>query len=252
MIAHYRNFTRYLLVVCFLLSFISCKNDKKTVLFEEGHGQLFKIIDSKNLGLSKLSTIFQNDAWTVETSNSEITDELLNDIDALVITGAFKSITQNEIGVIKRFLEKGGKLAVMLHIGPPVAALLHNVNVSISNGVIHETGNLIIGNDIDFKVVNLNIHELTNNLNDFTVYGGWALLPTDSNGHVVAQTSTKSWIDLNGDNKADAQQSFATIVVGTFGLGEFVVFSDDAIFQNMFLKENNYELAQNLVQWLAN
>jgi len=241
-----------LLLVGLMFINYACVSETKTVLFDEAHGQLFKVDDPKDLGLSKLSSIFKNKNWTIKTSNSEITDELLNGIDALVISGAFKPITKSETLAIMRFLEGGGKLSVMLHIGPPMADLLHTLDVSISNGVLHETGDLVLKNDIDFKIRDLKVHELTTDLKEFNIYGGWALLPTKEHTYAIAYTSEKAWIDLNGDKLADAQQKFAVVVVGAIGKGAFVVFSDDAIFQNNFLAEHNYSLGENLVRWFAN
>jgi len=241
-----------LLLVGLMFINYACVSETKTVLFDEAHGQLFKVDDPKDLGLSKLSSIFKNKNWTIKTSNSEITDELLNGIDALVISGAFKPITKSETLAIMRFLEGGGKLSVMLHIGPPMADLLHTLDVSISNGVLHETGDLVLKNDIDFKIRDLKVHELTTDLKEFNIYGGWALLPTKEHTYAIAYTSEKAWIDLNGDKLADAQQKFAVVVAGAIGKGAFVVFSDDAIFQNNFLAEHNYSLGENLVRWFAN
>ena len=223
----------------------------KTILFDEGHGQLFKVDDTGTLGLSSLSAIFLDDGWFVRTSSKEITDEHLTGVDALVISGAFRSYTRSEIKTIMRFIDRGGKMSVMLHIGPPVSELLNALDVSVSNGVLHEEGSLVLENDIDFKVDDLIAHTLTSNLTDFAIYGGWALLPNKQSTYTVAQTSKKAWIDLNRDNKADAQQQFATVVVGTLGSGEYVIFSDDAMFQNNFLKGNNLLLAKNLARWLA-
>ena len=241
-----------LLLVGLMFINYSCVSETKTVLFDEAHGQLFKVDDSKDLGLSKLSSIFKNKNWTIKTSNTEITDELLNGIDALVISGAFKPVNKSETMAIMRFLEGGGKLSVMLHIGPPVSDLLHTLEVSISNGVLHETGDLVLKNDIDFTIRDLKDHELTKDLKEFNIYGGWALLPTENHNYAIAQTSENAWIDLNGDKLADAQQKFAAVVVGAIGKGEFVVFSDDAIFQNNFLVGHNYSLGENLERWFAN
>jgi hypothetical protein len=247
-----KTFLGAMLLIGMLLINYSCGSDNvKTVLFDEGHGQLFKTGDSEALGLSKLSEIFLNDDWVVKTSDKELTDRQLKGIDILVISGAFKSISQSEIKAIVNFLDRGGKLSVMLHIGPPVTDLLHTLGVSISNGVIHEVGEVVEGHDIDFRVRDLVEHDLTNALKDYIIYGGWALLPREQHVNAIAETSENAWIDLNGDKEADAQQKFATIVVGTIGSGEFVIFSDDAIFQNNFLKGNNLLLGQNLVKWSA-
>lgn len=245
-----KTMCRLLLLVFLFQANIFIAFAQKTVLFDENHGQLFLTGKTGELDLSGLDTLFQKEGWLIKTANLEINDEALSGVDALVISGAFKPISQTEKEAILRFINKGGKLSVMIHIGFPVADLLHELNVSISNGVIHEKENIMQHNDLEFYILNLKEHPLTNKLKQFSINGGWALLPTNDNAQIIAQTSEKSWIDLNGDNIADAQQAFATVIAGTMGSGNFVVFSDDAIFQNKFLKENNYLLGQNLISWL--
>jgi hypothetical protein len=58
---------------------------------------------------------------------------------------------------------------------------------------------------------------------------------------------------MDGDmklSKGDIVQSFGVVVQGTHGAGRFVVFGDDAIFQNKFLDASNKQLARNLARWL--
>ena len=241
-------FTRILLLILLVQSFIA--TGQKTVLFDEHHGQIFSTEKSGILQLSGLSEIFNEEGWMVKTCNSEITDEVLTGVDALIITGAFKPVTVQETEAINRFIENGGKLSVMLHIGSPFSNLLHTLNVAISNSVIHEVENIIEDNDLNFRVLDLKKHDLFNKLKLFNVYGGWALMPLKDNAQIIAQTSEKAWIDLNNDKEADAQQAFGTVVVGNVGKGHFVVFSDDALFQNHFLKDENYQLGKNLAKWL--
>jgi hypothetical protein len=252
MLKHYNILSKIVLVFFIFSVYTIAASNPKSVLFDASHGQLFHPDKTGELDLSELSSLFHNTGWNVKICTTEINDEVLSEIDALIISGAFKPFKQSEIEAIIRFIEKGGKLSVMLHIGSPFANLLHTLNVSISNGVIHETDAIIQGNDINFNVQNLKKHELFKKLNQFSVYGGWAMIPTDANSQIIAQTSETSWIDLNNDRKADAQQSFGTVIVGKKGDGHFVVFSDDAMFQNRFIKENNLILAKNLVNWLKN
>lgn len=240
------------LVIFIFISHSFIASNPKSVLFDASHGQLFHPDKTGELDLSELSSLFHKTGWNVKICTTEINEAVLSEVDALIISGAFKPFKQSEIDAIIRFIERGGKLSVMLHIGSPFANLLHTLNVSISNGVIHETDAIIQGNDIDFNVSSLKKHELFNNISYFSVYGGWAMIPTDENSQIIAQTSETSWIDLNNDQKADAQQSFGTIIIGKKGDGYFAVFSDDAMFQNRFLKENNLILAKNLVRWLEN
>ena len=142
----------------------------------------------------------------------------------------------------------------MLHIGPPVADLLHRLNTSISNGVICERENIIEDTCANFRVTRLKPHELTKGLREFSIFGGWALLNTGANASIVAETGPRAWVDLNGDGKlgaGDAVQSFGVVVTGQLGRGHFVVFGDDAIFQNQFIQDGNLLLAKNLAAWLA-
>jgi len=41
------------------------------------------------------------------------------------------------------------------------------------------------------------------------------------------------------------------VVTGTLNKGDFVIFGDDAIFQNRFLDDDNRKLATNLGKWLT-
>ena len=227
----------------------------KVVLFDEGHAQRFRVKQSGPLDLSELSALFMGEGLTVRVNKGKITTEVLAKVDALIISGAFSPIAPSEIAAIARFLEHGGRLCIMLHIGPPVADLLHRVNVSISNGVIHEQENRLRKDGLDYRITRMRPHELMKDVNRFSVYGGWALINTEKNAEIIAQTSDKAWVDLNKDNKlgkGDAMQSFGVAIAGKSGRGGFVVFGDDALFQNKFLVEGNAVLAKNLAKWLRN
>ena len=75
----------------------------------------------------------------------------------------------------------------MLHIGSPFSELLHTFKVLISNGVIHEAENILEDNDLNFSVLDLKEHDLFDNLNQFNLYGGWALMPMGDNAQIIAQ-----------------------------------------------------------------
>lgn len=226
---------------------------QKTVLFDEGHGQKFLVEQKGPLDLSELSKLFQNQGLHIKTSKGKITNDILARVDALVISGAFLPFTSTEIETIIRFVEKGGRLCIMIHIGSPVADLLHRLNVSISNGVVHEQENQIHNKDLDFYVTKLALNEIMRGVKRFRIFGGWALLNTDKNSKIIAQTSAKAWVDLNRNDKldkGDALQSFGLVIVGNWRAGQFVVFGDDAIFQNQFLTGENALLGKNLSRWL--
>ena len=223
------------------------------VLFDEGHGQQFLAGGERPLDLAALAGVFTAAGGEVRTSGQPLTATSLAGIDVLVISGAFQPLSDQEVTAVREFLMRGGGLAVMLHIAPPVAGLLHSLEVDFTNGTLRETDRLIGGSAQDFRVRDLAVHPLTGGLTDFAVYGAWALRGTVPEVEIVARTGAHGWVDLNHDGRlgpGDAVQPFAVAVAGTLGRGRFAVFGDDALFQNRFLEGNNRVLAGNLARWL--
>jgi hypothetical protein len=223
------------------------------VLFDEGHGQRFVAGGDSPLDLSSLSKIFRDQGGQVRSHAGPLTEASLAGASALIISGAFQPLTAAEIAVVTRFVETGGALAVMLHVGPPLAGLLNALGVNFSNGVIREQENTIEGQPLDFQVSRLLDHPLFDGLERFQMYGGWALLSVAPRAQMIAWTGPRAWIDLNGDGKpsaGDAMHAYGVVAAGTAGAGRFVIFGDDAIFQNRFLGDDNRELAANLGRWL--
>jgi hypothetical protein len=223
-------------------------------LFDQGHGQLFFIDRDKELDLSALAGTFRGLGHDVATTSSPISDKTLGGVDVLFISGSFKPFSPEEIDAVARFVERGGAVCITLHIGPPLSSLLSRFGVEHSNGVINEEEGIIEGDPLKFSVNRLEKHPIFEGLKQFSLYGVWALNNVWPDAHVIAQTSPTAWIDLNRNGKfdaTDARQSFAVTIAGEMGNGRFVVFGDDAVFQNKFLKGDNLVLAKNLTAWLA-
>lgn len=224
------------------------------MLVDQGHGQRFVVDKEGELDLSSLAGVLRDSGLTLRVSGGPLSPEALAGVQALLISGSFAPYTSEEITAVRRFVEEGGRLAVMLHIGPPLAGLLGEFGVVHSNGVIREAEQVIDGEPLNFQVTRLKPHPLFRDLSRFAVYGSWALAGDDPLAEVVAESGPLSWVDLNGDKKlgeGDAVQSFGVAVAGPKGRGRFVVFGDDALFQNRFLKDDNLALARNLAGWLA-
>ena len=223
------------------------------VLFDEAHGQPFLASGERPLDLSSLAKVFSTAGFEVRTASQRLDNDCLADVSVLVSSGPFQPYTPEEIAAIKGFVERGGGLAVMLHIAPPATALLHALEVDFANGTLREQSHVLGDNRQDFLVRDLADHPLNAGLKEFAVYGAWALRGTAPGVEVVASTSAHSWIDLNRDGKlsvGDAVQPFGVAAAGTLGRGRFVVFGDDALFQNRYLDDRNHALAGNLVRWL--
>ncbi|MDQ7787845.1 MAG: hypothetical protein RDU01_09560 [Thermodesulfovibrionales bacterium] len=246
----------FLFTLCFLPAGSWADAKQPVVIFDQGHSQKFVIEQKGDLHLSGLSGLFKSDGFEVKINIGQITDKVLAKTDVLVISGGFKPLASAETEAIVRFLKRGGNLCVMLHIPQPVHELMTRLRTYASNGVLQEQENLIKQGPKEFFVTQLGQHAITHGIKKFAVYGGWALMSESQTGKVIAWTSPKAWIDLNRNNKLDtppdARQAFGVAVAGTLGKGRYVIFGDDAIFQNSFLVQENMSLGRNLVRWLKN
>jgi hypothetical protein len=222
------------------------------ILFDQGHNQRFLIEDTGDLQLSNLAVAVRGKGAHVTSTKKVLDDTALKNVTALVISGPFTALQPEEVEAVVRFIERGGRLAAMLHIGPPLADLLARLDVYHSNGVLHERKN-VIDTDLNFRVTAFSGSPLFAGLQYFSAYGVWALDPGKA-GTLLAQTSAEAWVDLNGDkvlSQGDPIGAFAVAVSGNLGGGSFIVFGDDAIFQNRYLDAANGRLADNLAGWLT-
>ena len=241
-------------LLCLLIFSTSAIAYHPRVLFDQGHGQAFVIEQESDLHLSKLAHTFVDQGFEVSSTTHPLTADLLDKTDALIISGAFKPFSASEIIQILRFIERGGRVTIMVHVGRPVITLLNSLGVDIANGVIREEKQIIDNDPLNFRTSNLRKHPVTSGIKDFSLYGSWPLRPMTTSGKTLAYTSKLSWVDLTGDKRqtpGDAVQAFGVLVENRIAGGELLVFGDDALFQNRFLKGNNQELAINLVRWLS-
>ena len=127
-----------LTILLISLNSLSAYEAKNIVMFDQGHGQRFLAERSDPLDLSKLAVLFFNDGFRGKICKGEITDQVLAEVDALIISGHFIPFTPSEISVISSFVKNGGRLCIMLHIGSPLTGLLHKMNIAVFKGIVHE------------------------------------------------------------------------------------------------------------------
>ena len=230
------------------------ESNNPVVLFDEAHGEQFLPQQEGPLALTELADIFFAQGFKIQIAKEPLTAAILAEVDAVVISGPFAPFAPEEIETLYAFVEKGGRLTIMLHVAPSISNLLARFDVVHSNGVIREEASAQIdGEAINFHVARLSKDPLFTGIHHFAVYGGWALASEGNFARIVASSGDKSWVDLNKDrsySEQDAMQSFGIIALGEVGKGNFVIFGDDAIFQNRFLTGANRQLAENLVQRL--
>lgn len=225
-----------------------------SVLFDAGHGERFLPGADGPLQLSGFAEILTRAGFQVAALKEPISDRSLAGADALVISGAFQPLGADEIPALIRFMQRGGRVSIMLHIAPPLGALLEQLGITYTNGVIEEQENLIDNQPHDFRVTRMQEHPVFQGIKSFSLYGVWGLGCLDQRSRSVATTSPRAWIDLrrNKIRSDDETMAFTVVCAGEVGQGGFLVFGDDAIFQNKFLKQENRTLGENLASWLKN
>lgn len=244
---------KLMFVMVFLCAALATRNaDAQTVLFDNSHGERFLIGEKGPLHLSGLVDLLQAAGAQVATLDQPISDASLAGADALVISGAFAPLTPGEIEAVSRFMKRGGKLAVMLHIAPPLSPLLDRLSVGYTNGVIRERENNLEEDAQKFRVTRFGNHQVVQGLDQISLHGAWGVINRDGSSRIIASTGPHAWIDLSGDKiqKKENTATFGVAVAGEVGKGGFIVFGDDAIFQNKFMEQNNKALAINLASWL--
>jgi hypothetical protein len=233
---------------------LAATDKSPVVLFDEAHGEQFLPRQEGPLALTELANIFATQGFTIRSGKEPLTPASLAEVDAVVISGPFAPFAAAEIDALYAFVARGGRLTIMLHVAPVVSQLLARFDVLHSNGVIREAAPVqIAGEALNFQVTRLEKEALFAGIDDFAVYGCWALASAGEFARIAARSGDSSWIDLNKDRnytEEDAMQSFGIVALGEVGEGNFVIFGDDAIFQNRFLSGANRQLAANLVQRL--
>lgn len=228
---------------------------KPVILFDEGHGQQFLADRTGDLDLSGLAASLRDAGCEVRSLRGRIDAAALRGISALIISGAFAPIAPGEIEAIGNFVVGGGRLALMLHIAQPVQGLLEQLGLQYSRGPVHESEGVIKGRSLDFAVTRFEPHALTTGLARMSVFGCWALrIVENSTAREIASTGPHAWLDSDRDGVRTSQDLFGVqtlVVAGEVGSGAYVVFGDDAIFQNRFLKEFNAEIGRRLARWLS-
>ena len=107
------------------------------VYFSTGHGER-----SIQDGLSRLNTYLKRDNYETKTISLAVDKRVPEDCDILVIAGPKTLITQEEIGLIRNYLQGGGKLLAMLEPAAArgeassLARLLREFNVDVRGDLV--------------------------------------------------------------------------------------------------------------------
>ncbi|HEY6360155.1 MAG TPA: Gldg family protein [Vicinamibacterales bacterium] len=185
---------------------------QKKVYFVQGHGEK-DTADSERVGYSTISEALGRDNYGVEKLVLAQQKEVPADASVVVIGGPRSDLLQQEADMLRRYLEKGGHLLVLLDPPEPKGApmpvldgLLKEWSVDAGNNVVIDASGVgqIFGGDASVPVAATYAqHAITDRFNLLTAYPlarSVAPATAATEGRVaqtIISTSPRSWAETN-------------------------------------------------------
>jgi hypothetical protein len=236
------------LVLVLLLLIPGCfQEEKPLLLVDYAHGEIFPPLDPRDLGYATLDTVFKEAGYEVRVISEPLTAKELRRAKVYLLAGPMNELSEEERSALRDFVERGGKVVVLVHIASPLRKFLEEYNITLG-WVVAEHENTL-GKAQDFMVRNVGEGELFEGVGSLSFYGAFSVRAPES----YAFTSPRAWEDLNLNGvweEGEPRGKFALIGMANYGKGYILVLGDDATLANRFIgEEDNFKLARNLAEW---
>ncbi len=233
-----------------ILVLSGCLGSGETVLVDYSHGEIFMPLDARPMGYSKFNSLFEDAGYNVDILDTKASYSKLKKAKAYIIAGSMTDYTEEEVESIKKYVNQGGKVIILVHVYPMQKNLLDAFGIKLG-GIVAEKDNL--GRAQDFIARNITEHPITHGISEVSFYGAWGILNI-SRGNSLVSTSPEAWLDRNMNgvrDKGEVSGSFSLVQLVSYGKGEVLVISDDAPLINKFITEvDNKKLGENIVNWV--
>ena len=180
------------------------KNDKKRILFLEGHGEI-STENRERTGFSQAKELLTKQGYEVSTVSLLTQTAVPDNTAILAVAGPRKPITTEELDRIKAYVEKGGHLFLMIdpNTQADVNPLLKNWGVGVGPGALVDLQDQLAGGEPTVLVVRtFTEHEITQDLDAVVLFPfarhitfdeqagkDWDYVP-------LARTSPNSWATM--------------------------------------------------------
>jgi len=259
------------------------RKKKKVVYFATGHGEK-SIDDNEPSGINELGKAIEGENYEVKEIFT-MRDSIPEDCQVLVFAGPTKDIFPAEREMVERYLDKGGKVLVLIdpmNELPELIKILNKYGIDATNSVvIDKFGKLLAGNYLTPVVNNYGEHAITKNFRVASFFPQARALKkvedVDSSVDVeiLASTSSSSYAETNIDTLIAGKTQFrpgedisgpvhialvASKSAGSSSNGDsekrptsrLVVFGDSDFASNAYMKlSGNSDLILNTINWLA-
>lgn len=210
------------------------KDGKQKLLFLKDHEEHPLDGTDKN-GYSIAKETLQNQGYDVDELSLLSEGSVPEDTRVLIIAGPQKPLLPREIGAIRAYLEKAGKLLVMVdpQTNTHLEDFLAEWGLRLGKGVVIDTLSRLFGGDFTVPIVNTYPkHEITEGFNLATFYPVVQMITFDASNadlsfEPIAKTTPNSWSKMNLDNQ-NLRFNPAEDIQGPLTIGGIVTRSPDA------------------------
>jgi len=174
----------------------------KTVYFSEGHGEK-SLIDQSEKGLGNFKDELTKQNYQVKSLVLAQVKEIPSDASVVLIAGATKDFLPAEEDILKKYVQKGGSLIVLVDpdASQSINKFVENYGILVQNNFVVDQLSTIFGADYLMPIVNNNgygTNPITENFREMTIYPLATSLQQktgvkDVTVETLASTSESSW-----------------------------------------------------------
>jgi len=186
------------------------RSRKKVIYFLEGHGEE-TLAESGDNGYSTTKTELEKLGYEVKKQSLALADSFPKDCALLVVPGPQKDLLPNEIETVKKYIQDGGRVFLMLDPEtniPGLTSFLVPYGFKLDNDIIVDTVSRLLGGDYFMPVVSeYEEHAITRKFGYATFYPfarSVEIGETKPEGETLtalAKTSPNSWAERELNEK---------------------------------------------------
>ncbi len=199
---------------------------QEKVYFLTGHGEA-SINSNESGGYSSVRASLRDNLFQVETLSLVVAPSIPEDSAALIIAGLQEPLTGDEVDVIKRYIDDGGWVLLLLNPNSPqnIRELLTPWGVNIEDGTVIDTSFYEAQYGKDYPLVPRTRPDVF--LADVYFPGATAIIPQEKPPEnldikPLLWTSKDSWLDKDFDPKKDPIFTDGVDIKGPLALGALI------------------------------
>jgi ABC-type uncharacterized transport system involved in gliding motility auxiliary subunit len=264
------------------------KEGKKTVYFLTGHGEP-SIDESTSNGFQQLKESLEKEVYEAKSLDFLKEKKVPDDASVLVIAGPTKPLYKEELDFIRAYIDKGGKLFVLLGADAPaeLSSFLEGYGIKVDDGMVIDQTLKMYGADALVPAVMPARHPIMEGFKlvcFFPMSKGLEIMTAKPEGSDVAQVATtgeRSWVQsdiksiakgkVQFDPKKDKKGPICVAAAGSYRLknqaappppspdkkpdekkARLVVFGSSMAASNAYIAQSgNRDLVMNTMGWLS-